>query len=470
MYRKGNIHLKVVVPAMALISTLVACKTPQSLTEVSLPEYHWSEVLVTGDSLEAKEPNNKIHFTEFYQDPLLIELLELGLEENLDLKILAKRLKQAEEQFNLSKKAWLPAVNAGLTPQGMVRPIDNDWSELSTSGSWALDLRIPQWEIDVWGKLNKLKNARYAALLQVELAEKQAKNAIIAQIATSYYELSALRASLKVTEETIENWEQTVATMQALKISGRVTEAAVTQSKAQLAQVKSTLSTLNSSILAQEQRINSLLGRTYQPIRTNVIDSYQKLPIMDVGIPSDLLVQRYDLRIAYEKVKEAFYEKEAAKTYFLPSITLSGNLGFQSTQFKDLFQPIALLGNLVGGLVQPIFQKGMNTARLNMATQEEMAMIYELQDIYINACMEVESLLYSYQLESEKQIYLKEQIEQSQLSVEYTEELLESGFAIYTEVITAKQQLLQAELSGINSFIQKQRLLIQLYNAIGGGI
>lgn len=470
MYKITNRYIKTMGPAIILITGLIACKTPQNLTDIQLPEYQWSEHLKTEHTKDFKKIEEPILFTEFYQDPLLLELIELGLAQNLDLKILNQRLKQAEEQYNLSKKAWLPMVNAGLSPQGVIRPQNDQFSEFTTIGDWSLNLQVPQWEIDIWGKLNKLKNAQYAAFLQIELAEKQARNSIIAQIATSYYELTALRASLNVTEETIVNWDQTVATMQALKISGRVTEAAVTQSKAQLANVQATLSQLKSSILAQEQVLNSILGRVYQPIHTSPINSYDKLPLMEVGIPSDLLVQRYDLRIAYERVKEAFYEKEAAKTYFLPSITLSAQLGAQSSNFKDLFQPLSLVGNFVGGLVQPIFQKGVNKARLSIATEEEMAMVYELQDTYIKACMEVEALMYSYQLETEKQIHLKEQIEQSQLSVDYTEELLESGFAIYTEVITAKQQLLQAELSGINSFIQKQRLLIQLYNAIGGGI
>lgn len=456
--------------SLSMVVGISACKTPESLSEIPLVEYEWSPTIGEFTSDENLAVEKQLHYADFYTDPLLIELIETGLNNNLDLQVLQRRVKQAEESYLLSTKAWLPGVSLGLNGNVSVFPLDkdfNDWGRLEMSD---FSISTGQWEIDIWGKLKYLKDAKKALFLQMELTEKQLKNTLVSQIAQSYYQLITYNESLRVTEKTVENWEQTVETMRALKISGRVTEAAVTQSIAQLSAVEASVSDLKVAKFATEQRINLLLGRVNQPIQTKGIEEDEDLPIIEVGIPSDLLVLRPDLRIAYEKVKEAFFEKEAAKTYFLPSLTLSGKLGFQANDFKDFINPLSLLGNIAGGLLQPIFQKGVNKARLNIAKEEELAMLLELEYTYIQACMEVEELLYAYQQAGIKTSHIKNQIEQSRSSVDYTEELLESGFAIYTEVITAKQQLLQAELSGINNYITKQSILIQLYNASGGGI
>lgn len=456
--------------SLSMVVGFSACKTPESLSDIPLVEYEWSPTIGEFTSDEPLKVDTQLHYADFYTDPFLIELIETGLNNNLDLRILQKRVKQAEESYLLSTKAWLPGVNLGLNGNVSAFPLDKDLNDWGRTEMSDFSISTGQWEIDIWGKLKYLKDAKKALFLQMELTEKQLKNTLISQIAQSYYQLITYNESLKVTEKTVENWEQTVETMRALKISGRVTEAAVTQSIAQLNAVQATVSDLKTVKFATEQRINLLLGRANQPIQTKEIEEDSNLPIIEIGIPSDLLVLRPDLRIAYEKVKEAFFEKEAAKTYFLPSLTLSGKLGFQASDFKDIINPLSLLGNIAGGLFQPIFQKGVNKARLNIAKEEELATLLELESTYIQACMEVEELLHAYRQASTKTSYIKKQIEQSQLSVEYTEELLESGFAIYTEVISAKQQLLQAELNGINNYINKQSILIQLYNASGGGI
>lgn len=468
MYIKNKIIYPLGLASIVLLS-INSCKTPTELQNIPLPEYAWENYKTLESETSGDVEKEHLDYTRFYNDPLLIDLIELALDNNLETQILQQRIIQAEASYKLSKKAWLPLINGEFGTNNRLSPLDKNLKDWNNTSQWNLGLNA-QWEIDIWGKLKYLRDAEEAKYLQIQITEKQIKNNLIAQIAEAYYQLIALKEALEITNKTIENWEQTVETMKALKIAGRVTEAAVTQSEAQLSSIKTSINDLKTNILKSEQHINYLLGRPQQSIETRAIDKDQKLPILEIGIPSDLLIQRPDLRIAYENVRATFFEKEAAKKYFLPSLTLTGSLGFNASQFSDIINPISLLGNIAGGLLQPIFHKGTNQARLQIAKAEEKASLYELESVYIQACMEVENLLYAFNQEQEKIKDRKEEIEKLRLSVEYTEELLESGFAIYTEVITAKQQLLQAELSGINDFIERQKLLIQLFNASGGGI
>lgn len=449
----------------AIILSASSCKGVKDVLQVQNPQEEFNENFLPAVQTES---HLSLNYEDFYKDAFLLELIGEGLENNLNLKQLEQRIKQSEAAYNLSRKAWLPAVNGQFNNRSAFRPGNENFGDWSGGYQWDLNAGV-QWEIDIWGKFNKLKNAQYAQLLQTEYAQNQLKNNLVAQIAQSYYQLVALRESLAITEATIENWEQTVETMKALKISGRVTEAAVTQSRAQLSTIQASVSDIKAGILANEQRINFLLGRPYQSIPTRNINFEEHLPIAEVGIPSNLLGQRPDLRIAMERYNETHYMTQAAKTYFLPALTLTGSLGFNATDLKDIFNPLALVANITGGLLQPIFQKGANKARLEIAKADQEAAILDLQSTYINAILEVEQLLYNYQQENEKITHRRAQLEDLNLSVEYTEELLESGFAIYTEVITAKQQLLQAELAVMNDYIKRQNLLIELFNAVGGG-
>ncbi|RZK14446.1 MAG: TolC family protein, partial [Hymenobacter sp.] len=187
------------------------------------------------------------------------------------------------------------------------------------------------------------------------------------------------------------------------------------------------------------------------------------------GVPSQLLRNRPDVRQAEYAFESNFELVNAARAYFYPSFTITANGGLTNTAISELFSPTAVFASIVGGLAQPIFSQGLNRARLRRAEGLQQEYLYTYQQTMFVAGQEVSNALFSYQSAADKKRIRAQQLDALVKSVDYTEELLRAGFANYTEVLTARQSLLQAQLNGVNDELQQRQAVTDLYHALGGG-
>ncbi|RZK17147.1 MAG: TolC family protein, partial [Hymenobacter sp.] len=192
-------------------------------------------------------------------------------------------------------------------------------------------------------------------------------------------------------------------------------------------------------------------------------------PPLLTGVPGQLLRNRPDVQQAEFAFEASFELTNAAHTYFYPSFTITANGGLTSTTIADVFSPSAIFASLVGGLAQPIFSQGLNRARLRRAEGLQQEYLYTYQQTMFVAGQEVSNALFSYQSAADKKRIRALQLASLIKSVDYTEELLRAGFANYTEVLTARQSLLQAQLNGVNDDLQQRQAVTDLYHALGGG-
>jgi outer membrane protein TolC len=158
-----------------------------------------------------------------------------------------------------------------------------------------------------------------------------------------------------------------------------------------------------------------------------------------------------------------------AKTYFYPSLTLTASGGFSNLELKDFFSN-SIFYSIIGGLTQPIFNQGKNKLRLTTAQSQQLQAYNNFQQSLLTAGQEVSNALYSYQMAVEKEDSRQKQIEALVKAVDFTQQLLEYSSATnYTDVLTSEQNLLAAQLSGINDNLQKLQAVVNLYRALGGG-
>jgi multidrug efflux system outer membrane protein len=325
------------------------------------------------------------------------------------------------------------------------------------------------WEADVWGKLRSTKRSYAASVLQSEAYRRVVQTQLIADIADNYYSLLALDAQLEITRQTVQNRIRDVEVMKLLLEGDVVTGAAVVQSEAQRYAAEVTIPDLQRNIREAENLLATLLGRPPGPIERSTLASQEAAPALLTGVPSQLLRNRPDVQQA-EYAFEATYEAtNAARTYFYPSFTVTANGGLTSTTIENLFSPTAIFASLVGGLAQPVFSQGINRLRLARSQALQQEYLYTYQQTMFVAGQEVSNALFSYQSATEKAQIRARQLEALNKAVEYTQELLRAGFANYTEVLTAQQSLLQAQLNGINDQLQQRQAVTDLYHALGGG-
>jgi outer membrane protein, multidrug efflux system len=407
-----------------------------------------------------------LHWKEIFTDTLLQQLIAEGIQNNLDLQVAWSRMRQAEANYSQSRQALYPSVNADANAAvaGASNQAGTGRSVVPQQYSVGLSAA---WEVDIWGKLRSSRRAELAALLQATANAQAVQTGLIANIANNYYYLLALDQKLQITQQTVINWQATVEVMKELKKADVVTGAAVVQSEASRYAAEVTIPDLKQSIRETENTLNLLLGHVAGPIVRDTIDSQQPIMLLKTGVPAQLLANRPDVRAAEYNLRYNFELTNVARTYFYPALTISASGGY--TSYFSLTGPGSWLSNLAGGLTQPIFNQGINKARLKVAQEQQQQAALNFRTAVLTAGQEVSNALYSYHTAQEKADSRRLQLKNLQLSVEYTQELVRYGFANYTEVLNAQQSLLSAQLNKVNDHLQQLQSIVYLYRALGGG-
>lgn len=450
------------------VLTLTACVTKR----YERPALN-SERLYRENSSKDSTTIADLPWKTLFADEVLHTLIQQGINENLDLKQAIERIKIAEATLLQSKGALLPSLSGDLSvtdskqskaalnfPPGVNINTETQTyrAQLSTS-----------WEADIWGKLSSAKRSAYAALLQSDAAKKAVQTQLIANIANAYYTLLALDKQLFITEQTITIRKTDVETMKSLKEGAVVNGAAVVQSEASLYAAEVTLPDLKRSIRETENLLSVLLGSGPGKINRSTLDQQSAYSDLQTGVSAQLLQNRPDVQAAEFAFRSAFENKNVARAFFYPSLTLTATGGLSSLSLKNFFDN-SLFYNLVGGITQPIFNKAQNKARLKTAEAQQQIAFYTFQQALLTGGQEVSDALYAYQAAVQKENTRAKQIASLTKAVDFTKELLRYSSATnYTDVLTSEQSLLAAQLNGINDSLQKLQSVVNLYRALGGG-
>ena len=188
---------------------------------------------------------------------------------------------------------------------------------------------------------------------------------------------------------------------------------------------------------------------------------------MKIGIPAQMLEQRPDIRLANYYIEEAFYNVQAARAAFFPSITLTGEAGWSNN--GGIVNPGKLLWQFIGSLTQPIFARGQIRANYKTAQLTEENLKKKYVQAVIDAGNEVNEALADCQAAREKHNYYHRQVEVLHEAYVGTHELMDNGKASYLEVLTAQESLLSAQLSEAMNMYYAAQAVIALYIALGGG-
>ncbi|PBJ08262.1 efflux transporter outer membrane subunit [Flavobacterium sp. ACN6] len=466
MTNSSNKYILMVITA-ALLSACSITKKYERPTTLSTDKLYRDEVSTDSTTI-ANMPWQSV-----FKDQKLNALIQKGLDQNLNLKNAIENIVQARASLRQSKLAYYPTLqldaNATHTKQseaGLNFPPGININTLTTTYKLGLST---SWEADIWGKLSSSKRAALASYLATDAAKQAVQTQLISDIANNYFLLLSYDESLKITKETLESRIKNVETIKALKEGAIVTGAAVVQSEANQHAAEVLIPDLKQSIRETENALNILLGQAPGPIDRGEIGTQVIPETLAVGVPSQLLENRPDVRQAEFNFRVAFESTNLAKTYFYPSLTLTASSGFSNLELKDFFTN-SIFYSIIGGLTQPIFNQGLNKMRLTTAQSQQLQAYNNFQQSLLIAGQEVSNALYSYQMAVEKEDSRQKQIDALEKAVDFTQQLLEYSSATnYTDVLTSEQNLLTAQLNGINDNLQKLQALVNLYRALGGG-
>lgn len=389
-----------------------------------------------------------------FTDPLLQEWIQTGLDYNTDLNVARLKVQEAEAALLAARWALLPGADFNM--QG------------GLPGQFTASIGA-SWQADIFGGLRNAKRRAQAALEQSEAYRQTVQTQLVATIAESYYTLLMLDEQLSISTRTMNTWDESIRTLEALKRAGKTNEAAVLQSKANKLGVEANILTLEKEILAIENSLCALLGIVPMQITRSTLGEQELPETLSAGVPAELLSRRPDVRQAELALAQAFYSVNSARASFYPNVTLSGTLGWTTGNGNIVLDPGSLIANLLAGLTQPIFGRGVNKARLQAAKAQYEQAGYLFRQSLLDAGVEVNNALTMWQTAKKRVELGKKQIVSLQAAVWNTQLLMKHGNADYLEVLTAQKNLLQAELTEASDRLDEIKSVINLYRALGGG-
>ena len=396
-----------------------------------------------------------------FSDKNLQALIDKGLERNTDLRVAHTRVKAAEAVLMNARLSYLPSVV--LAPDGSIS---------GTEGAKAIKTynlaASASWEIDLFGKVTNAKREALAALEGSRAYRQAVETQLIATIANSYYMLLMLDRQLIISEQTLITWKETEHSIEALKRAGKSNDAAVLQAKANRVALEASVVSIRKSIRETENGLSALLADTSHDIMRGALQKQQFPDTLSAGLPIQLLANRPDVRQAEWNLAQAYYATNAARSAFYPSLTLSGSTGWTNNVGGVVVNPGSWLFSAVGSLMQPLFNKGTNIANLRQAKARQEEALLLFQQSLLDAGKEVNNALTRWQSARIRMDYVNQQIMTLQEAVRKTELLMQHTSTNYLEVLTARQRLLEAELTQAQDKFEEIQGVIDLYHAVGG--
>lgn len=390
-----------------------------------------------------------LNWTEIYTDPQLQALINYALENNTNLLIAMEKVNEAKAALMNAKLSFFPSA-------GIVLPANLNYSGGNTVVSYDASVSA-SWEIDLFGKLLNNKRKAQILLLQNQEYQQAVRTQLIATVADYYFNLMALDKQLNIYTITEKSWAVSVETIKAMKEGGMTNEAAVAQYEAYHASISAAIPEIKAAIMKQENALSALLGNYPKAIERSKLDEQRIDFDITAGVPMQLLANRPDVKNAEHNLAAMYYNTNVARSAFYPNLVIDASLSWNAAL------------NAVASLTQPLFYRGANKAKLQIAKAQEEEARLQFKQSLINAGMEVSNALIAYDAELQKEQSRDKQIEALYNAVEYTNELLKLGSSTYLEVLDAQQSLLSALITKTEDQLSKLNAITSLYHALGGG-
>jgi outer membrane protein, multidrug efflux system len=405
---------------------------------------------------------------DVFQDNELQGLIRTALENNYDVRIAATRVLQARAQLGITRADQFPTVSAG----GDVTSVRNP--TIGPIPSYELTLgevvASASWNVDFWGKYRRATESARATLLANGWAQKAVIATLVANVASSYFQLRQLDLELEISKRTLGSRRDSLELTKTLEEHGINSLLDVRQSEQLVYTAAAEVPDLERQIEQQENAISILLGNNPGDIPRGLkLTEQPHSPEVPVGLPSSLLERRPDIRGAEQNLIAANAQIGVARAAYFPQIALTGTAGYESPKLTDLFQGPAGVWNLVGSVTQPIFEGGRLKSNVRLAEAQHEQLLLTYQQTIQGAFRDVSNALVAYRKFREFRIQQELLVESAQDAARLSETRFKAGTADYLEVLTNETNSFSAELTLAQAQGNELNALVQLYQALGGG-
>ncbi len=429
----------------------------------------------------AGRPAVEIGWRAFFGDPRLQALIATALENNRDLRAAVARIAEARAQYRIQRADQLPSVEATGSATRSRTPIGSagigttpgaPTGAAVTANRYSITAQVPSFELDFWGRVRSLTEAARASYLSTAAAQRAFRISLIGDVATAYLVDRELGERIELAQRTLR------ARQEGLEIAKLRLDAGVTsaldyrQTETLLTQAQTELAALQRQRAQNRNALEVLIGGML-PADLPPPMPLEQQGISDriaPGLPSDLLTNRPDIIAAEEQLRAANANIGAARAAFFPQISLTGLLGFASSELGSLFGEDGLTWSFGPNLALPIFDAGRNRANLSLAEARRDIAVADYERTVQTAFREVADALAGRR-------WLAEQLQAQERALAAQRDRAElarlryrNGVANYLEVLDAERELFAAEQQLVQARRELLANAVSLYAALGGGL
>jgi multidrug efflux system outer membrane protein len=405
---------------------------------------------------------------EVFQDPQLQGLIRQALKNNYDVRIAATRVLAARAQLGITRADQLPSLGVGgnissqQSPKlGPIPSYELSQGQVTASAAWNLDF---------WGKYRRATEAARATLLANEWAQKEVMATLVANLATSYFQLRQLDLELEISKRTLASRKDSLQLNRTLEQHGINSLLDVRQSEQLVYTAAAEVPDLERQIAQQENTMSVLLGNNPGDIPRGLrLTEQPHAPEVPAGLPSALLERRPDIREAEQNLIAANAQIGVARAAYFPQISLTGSAGFESPALANLFTGPAGIWNLAASLTQPIFEGGRLKSNVRLAEAQHEQLLLSYQQTIQGAFRDVSNGLVAYRKDQEFRKQQERLLDSAQDAARLSHVRFKAGSTDYLEVLTNETNSFTAELGLTQAQGNELVALVQLYQALGGG-
>jgi len=405
---------------------------------------------------------------EVFEDRQLQGLIRAAVQNNYDVRIAAARVLEARAQLGITRADQFPSLSAGgniasqQSPKiGPIPAYEVTQGQVAASAAWNLDF---------WGKYRRATEAARANLLADEWAQKEVIATLVADLATSYFQLRQFDLELEISNRTLSSRRESLQLTETLEQQGINSFLDVRQSEQLVYTAAAEVPDFERQIRQEENAISILLGKNPGDIPRGLkLTEQPHAPEVPAGLPSSLLERRPDIREAEETLIAANAQIGVARAAYFPQISLTGTAGFESPALTNLFTGPAGVWNLAASLTQPIFEGGRLKSTVRFAEAQHEQMILTYQETIQGAFRDVSNALVAYRKNRELRVQQQHLLESAQDAAHLSHVRFDAGTTDYLEVLTNETNSFSAELGLVQAQANELIAMVQLYQALGGG-
>lgn len=413
-------------------------------------------------SITLKHGNKTEKWLESFNDPLMLKLIEEAKKNNLDIQLAAANMEKAWLLAKQSAVALEPVANVSLanTSSGQI-------NNSAVSQNYNLGVTA-SWELDVWGRIRSGVSSAKASAQAAEADYIYAQHSISANIAKAYLKAVEANLQIEISKMNLSILRDIMRIVQVKYDNGLVSGQDMALTRTNLAVAKDNLIALEGSKRDALRSLELLLGR-YPNAEIDVAKKLPDLPLAPpAGIPSEVLERRPDIVAAERRVASAFSATEQVKAAGLPKFSLTSTVSGSSKSLSNILNPVNVVWQLGANILAPLLDGGKSEADIEIATVEQKQAITNYVKTAISAFFEVESNLDLGVVLKNREIALKEVLNQSDKTYKIAKLRYKEGEIDLFDTLSIQQQTISAESNLLSMKRTQLEQRINMYLSLGG--